>query len=222
MFTFNVKAQDKIAFIDLVYLYNNSNVGKEMNNEIKKERDKINKEFKEFQKKIDNEKETLVAQKNVTAEGDYKKKVFLLEKNIQEYNLIISNKRDELAELNNKIRINFSNKLRPILEEYSKNNSIGMILRKENLLIGKNNLDVTLGMQMVLMPQDGDQIIPFAKLGKELRPDYSIIKHCTDNEDGDLGVDYNAYEKLYPSLKDKDFCLKFMSFSNKGLPTVVL
>ena len=143
LFTFNVKAQDKIAFIDLVYLYNNSNVGKEMNNEIKKERDKINKEFKEFQKKIDNDKETLVAQKNVTAEGEYKKKVFLLEKNIQEYNLIISNKRNELAELNNKIRINFSNELRPILEEYSKNNSIGMILRKENLLIGKNNLDVT-------------------------------------------------------------------------------
>ena len=143
LFTFNVKAQDKIAFIDLVYLYNNSNVGKEMNNEIKKERDKINKEFNEFQKKIDNEKETLVAQKNVTAEGEYKKKVFLLEKNIQEYNLIISNKRNELAELNNKIRINFSNELRPILEEYSKNNSIGMILRKENLLIGKNNLDVT-------------------------------------------------------------------------------
>ena len=143
LFTFNVKAQDKIAFIDLVYLYNNSNVGKEMNNEIKKERDKINKEFREFQKKIDNEKETLIAQKNVTAEGDYKKKVFLLEKNIQEYNLIISNKRNELAELNNKIRINFSNELRPILEEYSKNNSIGMILRKENLLIGKNNLDVT-------------------------------------------------------------------------------
>jgi len=143
LFTFNVKAQDKIAFIDLVYLYNNSNVGKEMNNEIKEEKDKINKEFNEFQKKIDNEKETLVAQKNVTAEGEYKKKVFLLEKNIQEYNLIISNKRNELAELNNKIRVNFSNELRPILEEYSKNNSIGMILRKENLLIGKNNLDVT-------------------------------------------------------------------------------
>ena len=59
----------------------------------------------------------------------------------------------------------------------------------------QNNLDVTLGMQMVLMPQDGDQIIPFAKLGKELRPDY---------EDGGLGVDYNAYEKLYPSLEEAE------------------
>ena len=143
LYNLQVKAEDKIAFIDLVYLYNNSNVGKEMNNDIKIERDKINEEFKEFQIKIDKEKETLIAQKNVTSEEEYKKKVFLLEKNVQEYNSIISKKRNELAELNNNIRINFSNELRPILEQYSQENSIGMILRKENLLIGKNNLDVT-------------------------------------------------------------------------------
>ena len=52
----------------------------------------------------------------------------------------------------------------------------------------KNNLNCTVGMQMVLMPKDEDQIIPLAKLGKELRPDYAIIKHCSDNEDGDLGT----------------------------------
>ena len=143
LYNLQVKAEDKIAFIDLVYLYNNSNVGKEMNNDIKIEKDKINEEFQEFQIKIDKEKETLLAQKNVTSEEEYKKKVFLLEKNVQEYNSIISKKRNELAELNNKIRINFSNELRPILEQYSQENSIGMILRKENLLIGKNNLDVT-------------------------------------------------------------------------------
>ena len=41
---------------------------------------------------------------------------------------------------------------------------------------------------MVLMPQDADQIMPLANLGKELRPDYAIIKHCSDNEDGGLGI----------------------------------
>ena len=40
----------------------------------------------------------------------------------------------------------------------------------------KNNLSCTVGMQMVLMPEDEDQIIPLAKLGKKLRPDYAIIK----------------------------------------------
>jgi len=68
----------------------------------------------------------------------------------------------------------------------------------------KNNLKVTIGMQMVLMPEDADQIIPLAKLGKELRPDYAIIKHCSDNEDGGLGILYDEYEKLYPLLKEAE------------------
>lgn len=68
----------------------------------------------------------------------------------------------------------------------------------------KNKLKVTIGMQMVLMPQDKDQIIPYAQLGKKLRPDYAIIKHCSDNEDGGLGVDYHAYEDLYPLLKEAE------------------
>ena len=68
----------------------------------------------------------------------------------------------------------------------------------------RNNLKVTIGMQMVLMPEDADQIIPLAKLGKQLRPDYAIIKHCSDNEDGGLGVLYDEYEKLYPLLKEAE------------------
>lgn len=66
------------------------------------------------------------------------------------------------------------------------------------------NLGVTIGMQMVLMPKDGDQIIPLAKLGKELRPDYLVIKHTSDDEHGTLGIDYNAYEALYPLLHEAE------------------
>jgi len=71
-------------------------------------------------------------------------------------------------------------------------------------------LDVTIGMQMVLMPKYGDQIIPLAKLGKELRPDYLVIKHCSDDEDGTLGVDYNEYEKSYDLLREAE------SYSDEG------
>ena len=68
----------------------------------------------------------------------------------------------------------------------------------------KNNLKVTIGMQMVMMPEYADKVMPLAKLGKELRPDYAIIKHCTDNEDGDLGIDYDAYEGLYDTLREAE------------------
>lgn len=68
----------------------------------------------------------------------------------------------------------------------------------------EKNLPVTIGLQMVLMPQYEDQIMPLARLGKELRPDYLIIKHCSDNEDGFLGVDYTAYKNLYDKLREAE------------------
>lgn len=68
----------------------------------------------------------------------------------------------------------------------------------------RDNLPVTIGLQMVLMPQYEDQIMPLAQLGKDLRPDYLVIKHCSDNEDGDLGVDYTGYSKLYDKLRQAE------------------
>ena len=68
----------------------------------------------------------------------------------------------------------------------------------------KNNLPVTIGMQMVLMPEYADQVLPLARLGKELRPDYLIIKHCSDNEDGHLGVNYAGYSSLYDTLQEAE------------------
>lgn len=82
--------------------------------------------------------------------------------------------------------------------ETCENIKIAMKIKKEL------NLDVTIGMQMVLMPKYSDQIIPLAKLGKELRPDYLVIKHCSDDENGTLGVNYDEYEKSYELLKEAE------------------
>lgn len=66
------------------------------------------------------------------------------------------------------------------------------------------NLKVTIGMQMVLMPEYADQVLPLARLGKELRPDYLVIKHCSDNEEGSLGVKYHQYSELYDILHEAE------------------
>lgn len=68
----------------------------------------------------------------------------------------------------------------------------------------KNNLDVTIGLQMVLMPEFKDQIIPLTKLGQELGVDYLVIKHCSDDEDGTLGVDYSKYGEMVELLKEAE------------------
>ncbi|MFH2060678.1 MAG: radical SAM protein [Pseudomonadota bacterium] len=68
----------------------------------------------------------------------------------------------------------------------------------------KYNLDVTIGMQMVLKPEYADQIMPLAELGLKLKPDYLVIKHTSDDEKGSLGVDYSKYEQLHGLLKEAE------------------
>jgi MoaA/NifB/PqqE/SkfB family radical SAM enzyme len=75
-------------------------------------------------------------------------------------------------------------------------------------------LDVTIGLQMVLLPQFRDQIISLAKLGKVLQVDYLVIKHCSDDENGKLGVDYSKYNEMVGILQeaegysDKEYLVK--------------
>jgi MoaA/NifB/PqqE/SkfB family radical SAM enzyme len=64
----------------------------------------------------------------------------------------------------------------------------------------RKGLKVTLGIQMVLMPQFKDEIIPFAQLGLDLGVDYAVIKHCSDDEQHTLGIDYSKYNELYGLL----------------------
>ncbi|MFH1442345.1 MAG: radical SAM protein [Candidatus Omnitrophota bacterium] len=68
----------------------------------------------------------------------------------------------------------------------------------------ENNLSVTIGLQMVLLPQFADQIIPLARLGKEIGVDYTVIKHCSDDEDGNLDVNYSKYFDLIGLLKEAE------------------
>lgn len=65
----------------------------------------------------------------------------------------------------------------------------------------RDKLACTVNMQLVSMPQDADQLLPFAQLAASIRPDYAIIKHCADSRDGELGVDYTKYKDIFGILK---------------------
>ena len=91
----------------------------------------------------------------------------------------------------------------------------------------KLNLKVTLGIQMVLLPEFKDEIIPFAKLATDLGVDYGVIKHCSDDEFGTLGVGYSKYEDMYSLLSKAELMsndktkiiVKWSKIKDKGLPS---
>lgn len=78
-------------------------------------------------------------------------------------------------------------------------------------IVRNNGYDCNVNMQMVTMPDMGDEIMPLAELAQELRPHYLIYKHTADSKDGMIGVDYTKYDALHETfcraeaMSDKDF-----------------
>ena len=59
----------------------------------------------------------------------------------------------------------------------------------------ENGWGVTIGLKMVCFPEYRHDVLPLAKLGKELRADYLQIKHVSDTETGAIGVKYQNYDE---------------------------
>lgn len=92
-------------------------------------------------------------------------------------------------------------------------------------IVRRDNLPVNVNVQMVCMPQDKNEIIPLAKLCRDvIRPHYFIIKHCADDVQGQLGVDYKQYDDIFDifreaeSYSDDDFrvAVKWSRLENEG------
>jgi MoaA/NifB/PqqE/SkfB family radical SAM enzyme len=78
------------------------------------------------------------------------------------------------------------------------------VIKKSVELKRQNGLAVTIGLQMVLMPEFADQVIPLAKLGASLGVNYLVIKHCSDDEAGSLGIEYEKYFDIINLLTEAE------------------
>jgi MoaA/NifB/PqqE/SkfB family radical SAM enzyme len=90
----------------------------------------------------------------------------------------------------------------------------------------KKNLNVTIGLQMVLTPNNVDQVIGLAQLGKEIGVDYLVIKQCSDTRHNDIGVFekldiYHTYEHILKEAEtysDNNYkvIVKWYKINNEG------
>ena len=100
-----VKAQEKIAFIDLNYIFDNSDAGKKFLKEVDNKKKKINNEFEKYKKEIKNDTDNLIKQKNVIAKEEFDKKAIELEKNTKKYKTAEQNFRKNTKNEKNKCAI---------------------------------------------------------------------------------------------------------------------
>ncbi len=136
-------AEDKVVYLDVNYLLSESEVGKYVNSNLKKMSDDNNKLFKNFEIELKSDEEKLLAQQNILKKEDYEKKISELKNKFKSYQDKKNIKNKELNLLRNNAGNTILKNINEIMTEYSKNNSISLVIQKQSIIIGKTELDVT-------------------------------------------------------------------------------
>ncbi len=134
---------ERIVYLDLDFILSNSDKGKLILSNLENLNKKNVETLKSKEKLIKEEEDELIKQKNIISSEAYNDKVKNLRNKIQ----ILREEKNKLA--NNfteerKIKINeFFKIIDKVLREYVENNSIDLVLNKKDILIGKNNYNIT-------------------------------------------------------------------------------
>jgi len=137
-------SNDKIVYLDINYILNNSIPGKSILSQL----DTLNKnniaELKKDELQIIEDEKALTKKKNIISEEEFKNEILKIEKKIK----IFKDKKENLVQKFNKKRQDqiskFLNLINPLLEDFMKDNSVGLILDKKNIFISKSNYDITM------------------------------------------------------------------------------
>ena len=138
-----VSNAQNIAFIDMEIILKNSKIGISINEQIDKKTKNGQKNLKQMEEDIRKKDSQLNAQKNILSEEEFKKKLKLLNTDLQNYQRSVQENRNII----NNYKISATSKLlknlKPILAEYSIEKNISVIFQKKDLIIAKNSLNIT-------------------------------------------------------------------------------
>ena len=110
---------------------------------LKKKRETSISKFKKKEKDIIEKKKKLISQKNVLSKEEFEKKIKDLRNDISNYQKDRNKTSNEITKSRIKASTKLIKKLTPILEEYSKKNSIRIIVQKKHIVMGKKEDDIT-------------------------------------------------------------------------------
>ena len=135
--------EKSIVYIDLNKIMNNSIAGKSITSQLENNHKKNISKFKNIEVELKKEEAEIISQKNVITKEEFEKKIIDLRDKANKFR---KERNDNINNLNNQ-RLEATSKMitlvRPILSEFSDQNSISLIIDKKNIIIGKTLLDIT-------------------------------------------------------------------------------
>ena len=137
------QAEQKTVYIDMKYVLNNCKAGKAAQDYLAKTFKDNQKKFADTEKKLKEQETNLLAKKNDLSKESYKKEADTLRNNVLEYQTSRRKAVDEIAKKRSGARKKLLDGLTPILEAYTEENGISLVVDKKYLVMGDSDLDIT-------------------------------------------------------------------------------
>ena len=135
--------EKSIVYIDLNKIMSNSIAGKSITSQLENNHKKNISKFKNIEEELKKDEAEIISQKNVITKKEFEKKIIDLRDKANKFR---KERNNNINNLNNQ-RLEATSKMialvRPILSEFSDQNSISLIIDKKNIIIGKTLLDIT-------------------------------------------------------------------------------
>jgi len=136
-------SKENIAFVNVDYLIQNSNIGKKLLANIN-DRDKKNLEnLKEKNKILQDLESSIKKKKNVISDEAYNKEVIDFKKKFQEFSKEKNKIINEFNIFKKKEIENIFKKINPIINNYMEENSINLLFDSKNIFMGAKKLNLT-------------------------------------------------------------------------------
>ena len=143
LFSFNSYSLDQVVIVDIDYLLNNSKAGKNIQEQLKKINDARIKEIRSKDKLFKDKEAKLIAQKKILSEQEFAKKVNDLKKEVINSNSLRKKEMEQSNKKRNDALAKLLKEINRLLIEYSERTKISMMLDKKNVIISRNENDIT-------------------------------------------------------------------------------
>ena len=150
-------AENKIVYLDVQFVIDNSELGKFYKKKIKKIKDKNKTELKKDETIIKKKENEIKNQKNILSKEEINNRVKDLNELLKKYQIKISDNNKIILEEKRKYSSKILKTLNPIVASYVNKNNITLVIDKKNVLIGVKSLDITDKIMQILNAQTKEQ-----------------------------------------------------------------
>ena len=135
-------SQDKIVYLDLDKVVNNTKAGKSIIDKLEKSKKVALQKFERKEKDLKKKEDEIKKQKNIISEDELKKRLVEFRKEVSSFR---QNRQKLINEFNQKRKAEFNEffkKITPIIENYVSEKNIDILLDKKNIFVAnkKNNI----------------------------------------------------------------------------------